>query len=292
MIIANALWVNERDGYSVSGKYSRMFAKAMNGQARSVGFDGLAGEISDWARESTDGFLSPSVSVSPDDQMLLTNLLYYKGHWHDPFWDKNTRPDVFHAPDGDVEVEFMHDGDTGSIYEGDGFICAARYLGNSRMMFFLPDEGVDVGSLVDSPEKVAKLLAASPDERAVISWSVPKFDIASNLGDLAGCVKELGARGMFEPSAMFEKMIEGPDADATCISQISQELRVKIDEKGCEAAALSVSMLACLGASFVEKRVDFNLNRPFIFALTSSNGSERGGGIPLFMGIVRDPSKS
>jgi serine protease inhibitor len=55
-----------------------------------------------------------------------------------------------------------------------------------------------------------------------------------------------------------------------------------IDEEGCTAAAYTV-MLAAGAARPPEEKVDFVLDRPFLFVINGQDGQ------PLFVGIVNQP---
>ena len=66
--------------------------------------------------------------------------------------------------------------------------------------------------------------------------------------------------------------------------KIRPELRVKIDEEGCEAASFTV-MLEC-GAALIENEpIDFTLDRPFIFVITNSCDQ------PTFAGVINNPAQ-
>ena len=110
-----------------------------------------------------------------------------------------------------------------------------------------------------------------------MNLSLPKFDVAAQT-DLIGGLKALGVTDVFDPAlADFTPMLgEGVDA---CVTQATHAARVKIDEKGCEAAAFT--MLGDAGnPEPPDDQVDFVLDRPFLFAVTSRTGQL------LFVGIV------
>ena len=56
--------------------------------------------------------------------------------------------------------------------------------------------------------------------------------------------------------------------------------RVKIDEEGCVAAAYTVIAVESMGALITDKEINFTLDRPFIFGITSDLG------VPLFIGVI------
>lgn len=286
-IIANALWVNEALGYSVSQQYAELIARIMHATANNIDFtnDSSAHIISDWTKERTDGFMSANAYLAPDSPMSISNLMYYRGKWYDEFNPAKTAPDIFHAPDGDIEVDFMHDyKHDGHAYRGDGYTYAEKHLGHCKMAFILPDEDTDITMLTSSPEKLEEILSVEPVGPVVIKWAVPKFDISTNIANLSENLQELGIKSVFAASDAFGDILSGMDADTAYVSDISHETRFSIDEEGCEAAALTVSHFSCLGMITPKDEIEFKLDRPFIFALLCG-----GGNAPLFFGIVSHP---
>jgi len=90
----------------------------------------------------------------------------------------------------------------------------------------------------------------------------------------------LGITDIFDPeTADFSPMT---DDTAAYLSQAKHAVRVAVDEEGVTAAAYTVMMTAGACAP-PEEEVDFILNRPFIFAITGTDG------LPLFVGIVHQP---
>ena len=73
------------------------------------------------------------------------------------------------------------------------------------------------------------------------------------------------------------------DLDGIFVSSVKHAARVKIDEKGCEAAAFTI--ITGEGASMPPEypKYEFNADRPFAFVITGLDG------LPLFMGSVYDP---
>ena len=69
------------------------------------------------------------------------------------------------------------------------------------------------------------------------------------------------------------------------VSDIEQGTHMTLDENGVEASAYTmINMTATSAQDEPTAQFDFNLNRPFIFLVTSS------GGVPLFMGVCGDPT--
>ena len=155
------------------------------------------------------------------------------------------------------------------------------------MIFFLPDEGVDVKELLTDPQVISLLGSGQnvPQSRLLtVNSSVPKFDILTDNADLTECMKKLGITDVFQPGvADFSSLLAEPDG--AYLDGVMHSARVKIDEEGVEAAAYTVMM--AYGAALPlepEEIVDFVLNRPFLFAIRTDNG------MTLFAGIVENPS--
>ena len=70
--------------------------------------------------------------------------------------------------------------------------------------------------------------------------------------------------------------------EGLCLTQAQHGVRVKADEEGVAAAAYTIMTN---GAGMPpEEEVEFVLNRPFLFVITSNDG------LPLFVGAVYRPS--
>jgi serpin B len=68
------------------------------------------------------------------------------------------------------------------------------------------------------------------------------------------------------------------------ISRVLQESRIDVDENGVAAAAYTLVALAKGAAIPVEReKVDFHLDRPFLYAIESWDGTV------LFLGAVTEP---
>jgi len=113
----------------------------------------------------------------------------------------------------------------------------------------------------------------------LINLSLPKFDVSAQT-TLNDGLKNLGVTDIFSPATgNFSPL--GTQLPLA-VSQALHQARVQIDEEGCTATAVTVIQEA--GSSMPPKdEVDFDLDRPFLFAITSEYGA------PLFVGTVQNP---
>ena len=167
----------------------------------------------------------------------------------------------------------------GSYYRLENFSAVPlEFQENGKMFFVLPDKGYTPEDLLSDAE-FAEFAAFGGSKAqsmdADINFSVPKFDVTDQT-DLREGLKNLGVTDVFDISkADFEIWSGRP----LCVTNATQSARVVIDENGCKAAAASRFNFT----EGVHDKVNFVLDRPFIFVITGDSG------LPLFVGIVNVP---
>ena len=285
-ILADSLWLSDSMDYN-SNTLARLadsyYASAYRGEMGSEAFNEA---LRRWINEQTGGLLKDSadgLSLAPDTVIALASTIYFRAKWGSEFSKSATTDGVFHAPDGDVTHKFMHETMESTYYAADNFAAVGKYLeGSGTMWFLLPDEGVTPEELLADEPTMDFLLSGGESAESkylIVNLALPKFDTASDL-DLADSLKALGITDVFDPAVSdFSPMT---DDTAAYLSQAKHAARVTVDEEGVTAAAYTV-MMVCGEAAPPEEEVDFVLNRPFVFAITGTDG------LPLFVGIVHQP---
>ena len=231
-------------------------------------------------------WLSEGQAYKTETVMLLLSALYFKDRWSDEFYDGATSEDTFTAADGTAQrADFMHKTeDRASYVRGEGYTVAQlSFRGGERMIFLLPDEGTALTPLLRGEAALTDLFTDVYDndeaQTAKLVWSVPKFDVNSDL-ELTDALKSLGVTDAFDDTrADFSPLADFDEPAA--VTQVQHAARVKIDEEGCEAAAFTAIMADATSAMPEDLPVvEMNLNRPFAFAITGADG------LPLFVGAV------
>ena len=119
-----------------------------------------------------------------------------------------------------------------------------------------------------------------PLEERDVSMRIPKFDVTSGI-DMKAALQAMGIKSVFdERSLPFSRISEDP---RLFLGKADHTARVKITEDGVEAASYVDSGIAVAGIPERIKRMRFDLDRPFLFAVT------KGNRIPLYVGAVVDP---
>ena len=291
-LLASSLWLRDDLDYEQSAldKLSSFYyASAFRGQMGSPAYDQL---LQSWINEQTGGLLERQASglhMDTDTVLALAATIFFKAPWVDSFGSYGTAPDLFHGPDGDQTVDYMHKSDVRSYYWGESFSAVALPLENGGAMWLvLPDEGLTPEALLQDDTVMDLLLpgggADSVQRRSlIVNLKVPKFDVSSDL-ELSQGLKALGLTAVFDPAASDFSPLTRELAELY-VSSVKHAARVKIDEQGCEAAAYTVILVAAGGAAPPDEEVDFTLDRPFLFVITNA------GGLPLFAGIVNHPAE-
>ena len=141
------------------------------------------------------------------------------------------------------------------------------------MVFVLPDEGTAPESLLQDSDFLGKL---EFDRFGPVEWSVPKFDVNSDL-DLMETLHKLGVTDLLSPGKADLSALTDLEAS---LSDAKQLARVKVDEEGVEAAAATILSFKLTGATIEDPEVCvMDLDRPFLFVIRTEN-------IPRFVGVV------
>lgn len=286
-ILASSLWLN--DTLDFVPKTLDILAETYHASTYQgvMGSDALNKALQNWLNEQTGGLLKEQageIELKDDTVLALATTLYYKARWDWEFFDGNNKKEPFHAPNGDLTCEFMHQSGSSTYYWGEKFSAVPKALIESGSMWLiLPDEGVTPEALLQEQELYDFLSAGhewSKSKFLVVNLGLPKFDVDSSL-DLREGLKSLGIQDAFDPDRSdFTPIVK--DIEGLFLSQAKHAARVTVDEEGCTAAAFTV-MAAAGSAMPPDDEVDFQLDRPFLFVLTNQDG------LPLFVGVVNTP---
>ena len=246
-----------------------------------MGTSGADKAIAAWLDRQTNDLLTDdtgAIRTEKRDLLRLYNTIYYKAAWQAEFFGGATAEDIFTAADGtEQRADFMHISIEGEdVARGEGYRRASLYLKDGgRMTFYLPDEGVTVEELLQRKNILNELLPVNAEEVRV-NWSVPKFDIRASL-ELNDALQALGVTDAFDAvKADFSPLTE----QTAYVESVNQAARVRIDEEGIEAAAITEVKEAGAAPPRDLPEEEMNLNRPFLFAIWKD-------GAPLFIGAVQ-----
>jgi len=285
LLLANSIWLNSSlEGTYVPETLSALETSFYTGAYTiPMGTDGADQAVTDWVRKQTCGLIgsgnTPVVKTKPETLALLASSLYYKAGWRDAFPPHLTQPDTFTAADGvQSQVNFMHRTENAPFLDRANYQAASLSTSLGEMIFILPDQGTTPEQLLSDPSLLPSLDFSAQDARqGQIHWSVPKFDVNSTLG-LMDTLEVMGIRDLLDASRADLSSLTTLDA---YLSDAKQLARVKVDEEGVEAAAVTILTMDTTAIVAAPQQVIMDLDRPFLFVI-------RTEGIPLFIGVVNE----
>lgn len=287
--LANSLWLDEDITYDQQTMDNVAYYHYADIYQTDLSSKRAGKALRTWLNNNTGGLLKNNVSNAsfpPLAVVTLASTVYLQSKWVDEFSAVNNTVDVFHTPNGDVDVTYMHKKEYHmNYYWGDSFGAVNLDLSNgTAMWFFLPDEGKTVDDVLSEGQYMDYLtLSWAPETECSkymkVNLSVPKFDIASS-ADLREMLQSMGVTDIFNEE--FSDFTAITSDTPVYVTAVNQAARVIIDEQGVKAASY-IEIPGAGAAMPPEEIIDFVLDRPFLFVIADSNG------IPLFTGVVNKP---
>ncbi len=241
--------------------------------------------INDWVSDQTKERIQdliPQGAINSDTRLVLSNAIYFKATWLEPFEESLTDDKIFHGLDSEeFMTPMMSLGSDVSLpyYQGDGFQAVdLPYLGGqTSMLVLIPDPGdfheFEAGLNADTLDQVIGELVYRP-----IYLSFPRFEFESEIS-LAQTLAEMGMPTAFSDGADFSGMTGAKDL---FISDVFHKAFVSVDEEGTEAAAATAVVMTLTAAPENPLRLD--VDRPFLFLIRDHQTNSI-----LFMGRVVEP---
>lgn len=285
-VLANSLWLEKDLQYHQEAMDAIAYHYYASVYQGDLGSEKTNKDIAAWINNNTGKFLKEStkgIALSPDTIMALYSTLYFQAKWSDEFSKSNNTDGVFHSPAGDIPAEYMNKKlKQMNYYWGENFSAVDLYLKNgSRMWFILPDEGMTTNDVLNDGTYMEMVLSDQWENSKYmkVNLSVPKFDVTSTI-DLKEGLENMGATNVFYGNGTEFTKLTGDSP--IYLTGANQSVRVQIDEEGVKAASY-IEIPGAGSAAPPEEIIDFVLDRPFLFVITSDN-------IPLFAGCVNNPA--
>ena len=244
--------------------------------------DGLTMDvINQWASDHTEKMIEKVLDEStfdPNAVSYLLNAIYFKGSWKKKFDKQQTTKQPFtHAGDSQemTYAEMMHQTSTFEYAETDDCQALRLPYGNDsfQMTVLLPKEQTNVLPQVPTPDEW-RLLNQKMDSALVDVW-LPRFETDTNI-DLKPIMTKLGMPDAFDgQKADFRRFCNVP----VYIDLMKQVAKVKLDEEGTEAAAVTVIGAVNTSIGQEPPHITFHANHPFLYVI-----SEQQTGAILFIG--------
>lgn len=274
---ANSIWAQKE--LPIKNDFKEGVSKYYGADVKPADFSSssIIKEINDWCSEKTDGLIKDAAdNMDPSTIMSLVNALYFKGSWTKSF---GTPYDgTFTAIGGSAANTRMMSLNDKLHYAADGnlMMVSIPYGKGSFMMdLIMPvksgaDAFADMVKDLDWTTYFNLISSMSPKN---VALTMPVFKIEYD-NDLKDALCTLGMTDAFGSDADFS----GISDVALCISQVIHKTLIDVNDKGTEAAAVTVVTMR-ENASVPSETVYFTADRPFVFAIR-----ERTSNALLFVG--------
>jgi serpin B len=286
--VANRLWGQQ--GYPIRPEFLTLTRQQYGAEMLLLDFAQPAAasrEINHWVEEQTNNKIKdliPPASLDALTRLVLTNAVYFKGDWVQPFSKQGTREEDFTvSAQAKVKVPLMHQQTRLGYAEEETFqAIELPYAGGDlSMVVLLPKEAGGLPEL-EQAITVDKLASAiSKLHVREVNAYLPKFKLETSFG-LNATLEALGMKQAFSRAADFS----GISAEKLYISAVLHKAYVDVNEEGTEAAAATGVVMKALAMPHMESIPVFRADHPFLFLIRDT----RAGSI-LFLGRLTSPTK-
>ena len=255
--------------------------------------------LNEWAGLNTNGVINNIINpeeLSDYAAAYILNALYFKAEWEGSvdnpmFIESNTESADFQLSNGTaISAEMMKSVRYYQYAEMDGYkVLVLPYAqGKYNMYVLLPDEN-DINGLIEKIQQTTwSEILANLKQDAEVHVQLPKFEI-ENKFNLAETLISLGVEKVFqredaELDNIFDiKLAHDPKV---WIEKIIQQTKISVDERGTEAASVSIEEIGATspGPGEDPKIIYFHADHPFMFVI-----GEKTSGTILFEGVVARP---
>ena len=279
--IANGIWLNSDVGFTLHDAYAATVKRYFDAQSTPLSFSNAnsVGEINKWISDATHGVIPETLKELPADAAaVLANTVYFNGKWVIPYDEWSVTDDTFHGCSGDTTASFMHSKEYSYFTVDGGVGFTKNYENGYTFVAVLPDGDVYdfAGSLSADTLLAARDTANENQEKVIVS--LPKFEYDADI-PLLDVLSDMGLSALFSPEAELTGIGEDGTGNSAYVSNMFQKAKIRTDEGGTEAAAVTVALLETT-ALIEEPPKEIMFDRPFVYAILTPEG------LPLFLGVL------
>lgn len=288
LTIANALW--GQDGYAFNPEYLQLVRRYYGGNLQNVDFveapEASRQRINQWVERQTNDRIQdlvPPGAIDALTRLVLTNAIYFKGRWAEPFEERFTRDEAFRFADGSsADVPLMRRSGEYGYAEIDGVqVLSLPYGGEElSMVVVLPRDARALAALERDLTLEQLQRWARGGRRQEVHVFLPRFKIESQFS-LGEALQAMGMTDAFSDDADLSGIAQ---AEQLAISAVLHKAFVDVNEEGTEAAAATAVIVGVTAAPPQSEPPVFRADHPFLFLIREN----RSGAI-LFLGRVSAP---
>ena len=266
---SNSLWA--APDLPLKDDYKKLLGEYFAAESYQVDFTAAAtlGKINGWCSAKTDGKIPQMLQqLDPETRMMLINALLYKAPWAME-WTVKEKRDFRDEAGAISKKDYLYVKGEYRYAEFDDCQAIALPYGNGayEMVVFLPKAGSTVEKILPTVLKTGGAPRLYPATAEV--W-LPKFSTEYCTEDKL--IPVLKAKGMVLPFSNAADFSGISAAEALKISQVMQRVRIDVNEKGTEFAAVTVigfEKATAIGPP--PKPVVFDADHPFVYLIRETS---------------------
>ena len=293
--IANAIFLNKH--YTLKEQFQKDMNDYYDAKAEALDFSSpqTLEHINGWCNDKTKGMIPKILDeVNPYMVSYLLNAIYFKADWASKFDPKNTKEETFTTEKGSTTLPMMHQNVLISYLKTNTYSAVILPYGSGlwNMTVLLPEEGATTDDIIKEVAQSSVLNNRGWCETGgnffrgyEVDLKLPRFETASDTDELdvndglVGLMQKMGIKLAFDSDfAEIPNMCEDRNL---YISMMRQKAKIKVNEEGSEAAAVTVAGMYDTTAVGPQEypKATFHANRPFVYVI-----SEASSGVILFVG--------
>jgi len=287
--VDNTLW--GQPGYPFLQSYLDVMAEHYGARLGLLDFAGgvepARKTINDWIEKNTAGRIKDLIApnaLNPLTKLILTNAVYFKASWQNPFKTLQTMNKPFTLLDSSTvmvpmmtQTEYFSYGKFGTFQT----VVLPYVGGKTSMVILVPDKGSFSAFDASLDANLFSQIGSSPTLTSQkVQLTMPRFTVEW-FRDYVALLKQMGMTDAFDPGTADFSGIDG--TQNLYIDKVFQKAWAAVDEAGTEAAAATYIAMP-FSMPPPSQPVVLDIDRPFIFAI-----QDTGTKAILFMGRVLSP---
>jgi len=284
--IANAIYY--RKDFTVENNFVNTNRKYYDASVSALDFNSPSAvtSINNWVADKTHNKIKTILDrITPNHVMFLLNAIYFKGTWTKEFNVKSTANLPFYLNVNDYQLtETMQRNDT-LPYLSNNLFSAVQLSygkGNYNMYVILPNADKTLSEIVQKMDAGSwNTWSESFNVTKNVDIKIPKLKYGYEI-ELNDVLTAMGMGIAFTGKADFTGINREGGLN---IDYVKHKSFIEVNEEGTEAAA--VTIVAIEKMMIDPEKIVFNVNRPYLYIIT-----EKSTGAVLFLGTVKNPSKS
>lgn len=281
MEIANSIWIEE--SFFVKDEFINLNKDYYSAKVQNLDFGNSASVdiINDWVSNKTHDKIPKIIDqISPSEVLFLINALYFNANWKYKFDEEDTQNAPFYKNEIEtVQSKMMNMTENVEYFKNDLFssIILPYQEDKFSMVILLPNEQKSTNDIISNLNAESWTTWLENYYATEIKITIPKFKLEYK-NQLNDELEIMGLGVAFTGNANFSKISDIP----LQISYVLQKTFIDVNEKGTEAAAVTVVgvFVNSIGSQFKL----FNVNKPFVYVI-----KENITGSICFIGRVGEP---